>query len=91
MSRSAHVADCPITLEPLRDPVRAPSGQVYEREAILLWLKTESTDPLTRAPLQTTDLKTARDVLRLVNLAAASNHVIDLTQGGDLVDLVDLT
>ena len=42
---------CPITLAPLRDlvnPVIASDGHVYEREAIVQWLRTNPTSPLTR-------------------------------------------
>jgi hypothetical protein len=77
--------ECPITTEPLKDPVRTPSGHVYEREAITRWLRMHSTDPLTRLPLFVTDLKLARDVQRAINRAAANgDNIVDLVsaQGG---------
>ena len=48
---------CPITLELFRDPVRAKDGHVYERQAITRWILQHGTSPLTRQPLQITDLQ----------------------------------
>lgn len=39
---------CPITLEYMNIPVLAPSGNYYEKSAILDWLKRNNTDPLSR-------------------------------------------
>ena len=73
--------ECPITLAPLHDPVRTPSGQVYERAAILVWLESHSTDPFTRAPLFSRDLKYARDVAQTINKAAvAQSFAVDLNR-----------
>jgi hypothetical protein len=99
--------ECPITLAPLRDPVRTPGGQVYEREAITVWLEAHGTDPLTRACVRVSDLRPARDVLRALNKADASRDLVfvDLTKDddddgrrdkirdndADLTDVIDLT
>ncbi|CAF1189435.1 unnamed protein product [Didymodactylos carnosus] len=48
---------CPITLEVFRDPVRATDGHVYERAAIIRWIETHGTSPLTREPLNVADLQ----------------------------------
>jgi hypothetical protein len=42
---------CPITQEPMRDPVVAADGHTYERMAILRWLKTSDKSPLTGSML----------------------------------------
>ncbi|KAI8474437.1 MAG: hypothetical protein J3K34DRAFT_518175 [Monoraphidium minutum] len=42
---------CPITQEPFRDPVVASDGQTYERAAILSWMSSSETSPLTHQPL----------------------------------------
>ncbi|CAF0932802.1 unnamed protein product [Didymodactylos carnosus] len=43
---------CPITLEPIRDPVTAKDGHTYEREAIVKWaLQSNGTSLMTRQPL----------------------------------------
>ncbi|CAF0927041.1 unnamed protein product [Didymodactylos carnosus] len=43
---------CPITLEPIRDPVTVEDGHTYEREAIVKWvLQSNGTSPMTRQPL----------------------------------------
>ena len=39
---------CPITHNYMKNPVLTPSGIYYEKEAILNWLKTHDTDPMTR-------------------------------------------
>ena len=38
---------CPITLELMVDPVVAPDGRLYEREAIARWLATHDRSPAT--------------------------------------------
>ena len=38
---------CPLTLEPMQDPVVTCDGQTYERSAIEQWLRQSSTSPLT--------------------------------------------
>ncbi len=42
---------CPITQNYMENPVLSPSGIYYEKEAILSWLKTHDTDPMTREKL----------------------------------------
>ena len=47
---------CPITFQLFRDPVKAPDGHVYEREAITTWILLHGTSPFTRQPLEINDL-----------------------------------
>ena len=47
-----------ITFEILTDPVMTKTGKSYERAAILEHLRRSPTDPLTREPLQASDLRT---------------------------------
>ena len=42
---------CPITQDYMNNPVLCPSGHYYEKSAILIWLKTHDTEPLTREHL----------------------------------------
>ena len=89
--RPSPPSKCPITFAKFRFPVRTPTGHVYEREAIVKWLRQNGTDPLTRLPLDVSDLQPAHDVmsamrdaaraaLRAMNLAAAkSTATVDLT------------
>ena len=42
---------CPITQEYMTNPVITPSGNYYEKSAILDWIEKNKTDPLTREPL----------------------------------------
>ncbi len=47
---------CPITGELMKNPVSDKEGNTYENRAILRWLSTNNTSPLTRSPLSQTDL-----------------------------------
>lgn len=48
--------ECPITLEPLKDPVTASDGHTYSREGIETWLKTKKESPTTRRPIDSQTL-----------------------------------
>ena len=43
--------ECPITLEPFKDPVVADDGITYERYAIAAWQERTGTSPTTDAPI----------------------------------------
>ena len=47
---------CPILFEVMVDPVIDKEGNSYERSAIEAWLRDNSTSPLTRSPMTTSDL-----------------------------------
>ena len=42
---------CPITQEYMENPVLSPSGNYYEKSAIISWIEKHNTDPLTRENL----------------------------------------
>ena len=42
---------CPITQDTPEDPVLAPDGNIYDREAITQWLNQNPTSPVTREPM----------------------------------------
>ena len=42
---------CPITLEPMTEPVIDPEGNTYEKSAILEWIALNNNSPITRRPL----------------------------------------
>ena len=42
---------CPITQEYMKNPVITPSGNYYEKTAIIDWINKEGTEPLTREKL----------------------------------------
>lgn len=50
--------NCPITRELMRDPVTTSDGHSYEREAIVQWLESSKTSPVTGLPLVSTQLNT---------------------------------
>ena len=47
---------CPITGELMVNPVSEPNGHSYEKESILRWLSTKEESPITREPLQESQL-----------------------------------
>ena len=54
---------CPITQSPVRYPVIDPtSGIVYERSALEHWVDLQHSSPITRRPLQRSDLVVANDI-----------------------------
>ena len=42
---------CPITQEYMENPVLVPSGNYYEKSAIIDWINKHNTDPMTREQL----------------------------------------
>ncbi len=48
---------CPITQELMRDPVKTPSGHLFERSAIERWIDRNGTNPMTRDQLRKEDLR----------------------------------
>ena len=57
---------CPITSQIMTDPVMIESGNTYEREAILKWLKNNNTDPLTNDKLNSKTVTPNRTVKRMI-------------------------
>lgn len=58
---------CPITQEPMRDPVVAADGYSYERTAINRWLESgKETSPMTNEPLEHTMVLPNRTLLLLI-------------------------
>jgi hypothetical protein len=69
-SEQEEAACCPITNDIFRDPVLASDGHCYERSALLEWLATNTTSPLTRKKLVQSDLRPVPpDVQRTVEAA----------------------
>lgn len=48
---------CPITLAPMHNPVTAPDGQTYEKEAIVKWLSEKGTSPHDRRVMTANELQ----------------------------------
>jgi len=47
---------CPITMDLMHRPVIDPEGNTYEQSAIVDWIRTNGTSPISRAPLTVYDL-----------------------------------
>jgi hypothetical protein len=48
---------CPISMEPMVDPVLCEDGHTYERQNILEWISRSPTSPLTRQPLNSNNIR----------------------------------
>lgn len=48
---------CPITQEVMHEPMQAPDGHTYEKQAIIEWLSRNPISPQTRQPMQVSELK----------------------------------
>lgn len=66
---------CPITLEIFIDPVLADDGHTYERSAIVEWIKSHGTSPVTRQPIKIKELKTNRIVKQLADQYRSSSGI----------------
>ena len=58
---------CPITMELFHDPVLAPDGNTYERQAIEQWIRSHGTNPMTLEPLSIEQLCPNRVIKQLVD------------------------
>ncbi|KAL3944083.1 MAG: hypothetical protein SGBAC_001814 [Bacillariaceae sp.] len=65
--------DCPITGEPMLDPVVASDGHTYERAAIYRWFQTSDKSPMTGAVLSHKELVSNYMLLSSVQEAASRN------------------
>ncbi|RLM98920.1 E3 ubiquitin-protein ligase PUB23-like [Panicum miliaceum] len=62
-----HHLMCPISLQPMQDPVTAPTGITYDRRAIERWLAAgHATCPVTGQPLALADLTPNHTLRRLI-------------------------
>lgn len=57
---------CPITFEYFFEPVIEPDGNTYEQDALLSWIRANGNSPVSRKPLDSTDLYKNKAVLRVM-------------------------
>ena len=62
---------CPLSLEPMREPVVAADGITYERSFLEEWLKRNTTSPCTGLPLQHMHLVPNLALKRLIDESLA--------------------
>jgi Mg-chelatase subunit ChlD len=79
---------CPITDELMVDPVMDPDGNTYERAAIIQWLSTHNTSPITRAPLTVNQLIPNRSLRSAIEDELAKQS-INVKQNQDNTNIVD--
>jgi len=51
---------CPITMLPIEVPVVTPQGNIFEKATIEKWATIHQTCPLTKQPLDISDIKPAK-------------------------------
>jgi hypothetical protein len=73
---------CPISQEPMRDPVVAADGHTYERAAIARWLQTSDKSPLTGGILAHKELVPNYMLLSSLREAAAASNETDFLRPG---------
>ena len=67
---------CALTHEVMNDPVIDPEGHTFERSAITTWLSKSKTSPITRKPLQVSQLvpnRALREAIERVSSSSASS------------------
>lgn len=84
---------CPITGEPMRDPVVAADGHTYERSAIARWLRTSDKSPLTGSTLPHKNLVPNYMLLSSLQEAAVvipdERNTASLSSSSSMGDLID--
>lgn len=69
---------CPITHEPIMDPLVDPEGFAYERAAIMSWVSRHQTSPMTRSRLSTDQLSPLLQNLRIAESSFSSGKNMQL-------------
>jgi hypothetical protein len=57
---------CPLTLDTFKEPVITPYGHTFERQAIEDWISREANCPVTRQPLERSQLIVNRGILTAI-------------------------
>ena len=78
-----NMPSCPITGEPIRDPVVAADGHTYERSAIARWLKTSDKSPLTGSVLSHKNLVQNYMLLSSLQETATTKDATDSEEAAD--------
>lgn len=86
-----NMPSCPITQEPMRDPVVAADGHTYERNAIVRWLQSSDKSPLTGSVLPHKNLVPNYMLLSSLQEQAAHNRSIMVETVEEESDLDDET
>jgi hypothetical protein len=72
---------CPITSDIFRKPVVAGDGHTYERSAIVRWLTTKHTSPLTGKPMEDQSLRVNHNIKQLVDALKPETPVAAASSG----------
>lgn len=82
---------CPITQQIMTDPVTDRDGNTYDRAAIMQWLSTNNTSPITRRPMTADELVPNRIVRDLLDSAAGHIQSINVVPGAVATSVVQRT
>jgi len=66
------IPSCPITQLPMAYPVIDQEGNTYESEAIREWLRTNNTSPITRNPMEESNLIPNRALIEAIEALTIS-------------------
>ncbi len=70
---------CPITLEPMTEPVIDPEGNTYEKSAILEWIALHNNSPITRRPLRAECLVPNRALMETLSTSIIKKKTSSIT------------
>ena len=73
---------CPITGEPMNDPVMSPAGHSYERRAVAAWLEGYAREPLTGQPCRETDLRSNLALRAVIVWLRERGVIVEAASGG---------
>ena len=65
---------CPITQDIMKEPVIDREGNTYEKSAILEWLKSRNTSPVTRSVISALELVPNRALLDCTTTTTTNNN-----------------
>ena len=66
---------CPITQEPINEPVIDPDGNSYEKSAIIEWVRKNNTSPITRNNLKESDLTPNRALSDMIMALTINQNI----------------
>lgn len=72
IQRAMQIPTCPISQLPMTDPVMDHEGNSYERDSILIWLRSNQISPITRSPLTASQLRPNRALKEFIESQSQS-------------------
>jgi ankyrin repeat protein len=82
---------CPLTRKLINDPVVTCDGQLYERQAIEEWLKTNDINPVSKLPLKNKELISLPFLKRQIQSFVSTNQVSNIENFFDVIEKGDIS